>query len=710
MAIKETIYGYYNRGKYIQYNALKAHFFPPEEATQQNINYLHCTAFTSSIYQELLNISVPLEPSVYINYAIKYLGSPEVVMYSSINSNNDMEMSIYSESGNIKKILNPIKNDVISLLEIGDIFIYQTKSGAGHAIIIYEIKKDDNGNVIDALYVDSAFGIGRSYVNTKIPRFSIRYPNGKEFVSLISTLYFNEKLNTNFEEGVVEGSLGLKRFSTYTWIVNINNTKSNNRADEYSILRFVQKNSDGNAVLNYKYVYSYFPGAISDNQIINLSDKYLDKIKKFNHIYIEKIVDKSNNNIVELGDTLNYQIIIKNPGKTDYKDDIIITENLSEFVTYLSYTKNETIKSFKNDEENKKLIWNIGQLSKGEEFILNYKVNVTSGKSKDIIKSTGLVGNIPSSVVTNVIGINLNQNQKAEIINNYEKLKNKYSNKQLINEIYKNTFNVDIKFDNFSLYNLINNSNLTSKLSSSISLNKKNLYYNAVLNNYYSSLALLKTTLYEEELKFYNMKSYVYFVNDKSEKREDFIYPEHFKTGDILIYINYYDYLYTNDPVNKKVIINWCTYEVGEYSYIYIEGKGFVGVNYGYDNLPNTRDDRNEFNFKYYQNNKLNLYMLYEGETSDKLLEVINLQTLFGKNYYAILRPSLCFNLPNVNNTENDSSNYNTSDNSHTGLIVFFVIFSIILLLIGLFILWKYLKLKKSGKQFNFNNLKRELI
>ena len=36
---------------------------------------------------------------------------------------------------------------------------------------------------------------------------------------------------------------------------------------------------------------------------------------------------------------------------------------------------------------------------------------------------------------------------------------------------------------------------------------------------------------------------------------------------------------------NNNLIVNYFTYEEGEYSYIYIEGKGFVGVKLGDDGI-----------------------------------------------------------------------------------------------------------------------------
>ena len=49
------------------------------------------------------------------------------------------------------------------------------------------------------------------------------------------------------------------------------------------------------------------------------------------------------------------------------------------------------------------------------------------------------------------------------------------------------------------------------------------------------------------------------------------------------------------------------------------------------------------FNSKYYRDNKLDLH-LPKSNRSEDFLEIANLQTLFGKDYYIVLRPSLIFN------------------------------------------------------------------
>ena len=142
----------------------------------------------------------------------------------------------------------------------------------------------------------------------------------------------------------------------------------------------------------------------------------------------------------------------------------------------------------------------------------------------------------------------------------------------------------------------------------------------------------------------------------KKEKEEKILYIKiHFKTGDILIYKNNNDKYYYSD--NNKLKYENITFEEGEYSYIYIEGKGFVGVNLGDDGKKNTKDDRNEFNAKYYKNNNLSLYLRIQNVT-EELLEIANYQTLFGKDYYAILRPSLCFDFPNIIEDKDENKSY----------------------------------------------------
>ena len=685
LAIKEIEYSYYMRGKNIQYSSYKENYFSPEEATSQNINYLVCDGFTKTVYLELLNITIPQSTIRLLSYSRDNIGSPEVVAYSHINKDNNVEMIFYSPNTSINytKIINPSINDIIPLLEIGDILTY-----TGHTFLVYDLIKNNEGAIIDAIIMESEYGIGKAYVNSKISE-RVLLPNGNTFGAKQNYFFLNNKKNSNFEEGVEQGSLGIRKLSTYSVWKNLNNT--NLRKDEYSVLRFIQKDLNGNAVLKYKTIYPYLPNNILNGEQIKLSNKNIDRIQ-FKHLYIEKIVNKINDNVVQLGNILTYRIIIRNAGKNNYNKDLIIIENLSPYVTYETYYINKMDLHFEYDIKNKHLKWNIGKLSKNEEIIIQYLVKVSKGKSGDMIISTGLVGNIPSSIIKNVIGNNLDENKMNLIKNKFEELKNKYNGKKLINEIYKEAFNVDIKFDEFDITKLILNTQLDSNEYKTIYLNTNSTFYGIVLNKYWSTLSTVKYAYIKEgpQVNIYNLKIFRPYTN--SERRQDFIYSKTLRTGDILIYINNNDVIYSIDS-NQNLIKNYITYEDGEYSYIYIDGKGFVGVNLGKDGKPNTKDDRNEFNSKYYTDNNLELF-INPNAPNKEVLEIGNIQTLFGKDYYVILRPSLFFDFKTKSTT------------LHIILIVLlFVIVSIVIV----FVIFYIRKRKNLEKDINNNSLTEEL-
>jgi len=391
-----------------------------------------------------------------------------------------------------------------------------------------------------------------------------------------------------------------------------------------------------------------------NDQNITLSKKNIDRYKKFNHLYVEKTVSSNNNNIVELKDILKYKIVIKNYGSKIYPYNLIVYENLPKYVTFLDHQENNAILSFNQEIEKRRLKWNLGKLKKGQEFIIYYTVKVTSGKHGDIIESTGLVGNIPSSIVRNTIGINLDTNKMNLIKTKFEKLKlkKKYNGKKLINEVYKEALNYDIRFDEFDITKLIYNTKLDSTKYQTIFLNQQNLFYKAVLNKCWSALTSVNHTYIKggEKVTIYDLKGFRDYYNP--ERRRHHINPKTFKTGDILIYKNHNDAVY-NVVKGNKLNKTYITYENGEYAYIYIEGKGFIGYNLGDDGKENTKDDRNEFNAKYYTDNNLNLYPKSTNPTKEEL-ENANIQSLFSKDYYVILRPSLVFDFGNNKSKNNE--------------------------------------------------------
>ena len=121
IASQEVAYSYYMRGKYIQYNPNKDHYLSPEEVTRQNINYLVCTSFTTTVYQELLSLTIPIFPQSLLDYGRENIDNVEVIVYSYVREDGKMEMRLCDENNNCKTIINPSLDDVIPYLQVGDV-------------------------------------------------------------------------------------------------------------------------------------------------------------------------------------------------------------------------------------------------------------------------------------------------------------------------------------------------------------------------------------------------------------------------------------------------------------------------------------------------------------------------------------------------------------------------------------------------------------
>ena len=638
-AVKEVEYSYYMRGKNIQYNTHKRFLFSPEDATDQNTNYLVCSGFTQTVYYELFNIKIPSVTDSLLKYSRTNVGNKEVVGYGKTETVNGKKVLNFkirkTDDSDYVTLVNPKVDDIIPYLKIGDVLTY-----TGHAIIVYDIKTDTNGNKV-AYMLQSGHGSGKNYVNTKISTKSTF--GSLSFGSGNHLLYHNSKKNNNFDEGVVEGSLNMNVLSEMTtWKELEKATRS-----EYSILRFATVDKNGNVILNY--MGDGYDDKNHINEVVTLSDSNKDRIN-FSKLYIEKIVDKNTNDIVVENDTVTYTIYVKNNSNTKYKNDLVVTENLSSYVTYQSNNCSKTTAKF--TKQGNILKWNIGKLNSGESVTIKYSVKINSNTfGKDIINK-GFVGNIKSGAISNKVGYILTNSEKEKIKNSYNKLKNKYNNKKLVNEIYKDALGIDLKLDTFDIKTLVIDSKKASTTRATLSLDENNYMYDAILNNYWSSISKAnKTYITKNDLVYYSMKSWLKL--EEPSRRADTIYSENFETGDILIYLNSNDVNYSLK--NNAIVTTKVTNEDGEYAYIFIKGIGFVGVNLGNDNKEGTLDDRNEFNASYYKNNNLTLvsesqitdndFFEYSDfqklSTKENIIDFSNYQTLFGKDYYVILRPSL---------------------------------------------------------------------
>ena len=625
-AIQQTAYSYYMRGPWIQYNSNKGNstFASPEEATEQNMNYTVCSSFVKNVYYDLLGgIKIPQYTSSQLDYAERNVGSPEVVMFGERKNGKNI-MYVYDEAlGGAVEYINMTTDELLPYLRIGDILTY-----TGHAMMVYDLLYDDAGNVVNAITLESGHG-GDAHVVTKIaPTTTI---GSLKYGSSNHLLFLAERDNGAFADSREEGSLHLSTLRDASCWREL----SASSKKRYSVLRFLTE-EDGRIVLTYHG--TDFSEADYDGVAVELSEKAQDRVK-YSNLFIEKTVDAAADSYVEVGDVLTYQIRVANRSNETYSDDISVTEILSPFLEYQSFSANKSV-AFTREEETDSLIWNVGRLRSGEEVILTYKALVAQGSAGDVIESTGTVERIPSASLKNTIFRGLSDEAYEALAAEYERLKDQFAGKDLINEVYKAAVGKDLGIADFDIQSLIKNSNISSTGSATVSLDPENSFFGAVLNRYWSALAPTQRKYNTKKLYTYDLKSWRGYTN--TLRRADTVYEESFRTGDVLIYTNSHDVLYQYDSLNDLAVEVPVTYEDGEYAYIFIEGRGFVGVNLGADGVAGTPDDRNSFTKDYYSENGLPLFSVEE-ETDERLLDFANYQTLFGKDYYVILRPSLLF-------------------------------------------------------------------
>ena len=619
-AFQEVEWAYYMRGENIQYNSQRTNstqgYFPPEDATIQNRNYSVCSGFPRYVYRNMFGIITPPYTSSSLIYAKKNIGSSgnverkEVVAFGEEDENGDLIFRIQNKNGNTYDTLtNPTISDIIPYLKIGDVLTY-----TGHTITIYDLVYDNNGNITNAIIMESGHGQGSIYIKTKIP-INLTITNSADKV-----VEFNSSANHYFYSNTGTLNFTSKLVSNESVWGNLDLAKNKKR--QFSILRFITTNSNNQMVLNYIDTYTQSEPVTYTDKVVTLASSAKKRLD-YNKIYIEKTVDVWNGSKVEEGDRLTYTIKVKNASDSDYTTDLIVKEKLSEYVTYISSSKTPTIN--KNE-----LTWNIGKLSKNQEVTITYTIKVNRGTFGKNIISSGTVGDIPNSTIQNEVRNNLSDEEKEKIISAYNSLKDNYSGKELIDKIYQNALNQDIGLTSFVVTDLIKDTNPASTSFGTVSLNQNNDKYKMILNNYWSTLYHKEHTLKSNqkitEYYMYTLKPY-----SDSSRREDTVYHENFETGDILIYNNSNDVLYTYNSNTYTATTNNVTLENGEYAYIFIEGTGFVGINY-----KGTPAERNSFNATYYTNHSLNLYS--NGSTPT---EFANYQTLLAKDNYVILRPSL---------------------------------------------------------------------
>ena len=648
--VQEVMKQYYVRGPYIQYNYAKAVYsnLIPEDATSQDNKYTVCAGFTHLVYNRAFGIkgdakfmsgnnTFKADSFPQYNYHIVYAAQSAYKKIQSRTIKNDGTQLLYYQSNTNEKdtggdgyernreIVKYVYGDTNSNSDVGDFetLVQNVKPGdlfvfTGHALIAYDVVKDENGKIVDVLLLNAS---GTNEIYSRIYGTSSLYYDAFKTTSKGTDILNLEK----------EGNIKLKLLSEEKRFVDKGGLKCSNAADECAVIRPFYKDTNGNAVFNFGQNTKIDSDSVKESRLRT----------KYPGLLIEKTVSKGDNNSVNIGDELTYTIKVTNQSDVanDNKiyDRFTFEETLDNNVECIDCIDDWVV----NDNQ---ISATFVDVQPGDIIELSYTVKIKNdinliGKT---IKSVGTFYDSPQNkgLITTGTVENKIVPKSAPLLMSYEECyksnKDNLSGLGLINEIYKCSTGKDFNFGGFDFDKLFTKT-FGTKVTSTINFNSKldtnhTQFKNMILNNYFSGLATDEKTYYLPR-----------WSNGSSPERAKTINPIDFKDGDVLIY-NIQNSGYTN--------------EEGMYAYIYINGS-FVGKNVNKSNKCTARNtfSQSYHSKKYWDNSGCTaLYIatsLYEGDwenTSSFEKRFINYQTLYDKDNYVILRPELI--IKELNNIE----------------------------------------------------------
>ncbi len=601
--VQEVAKAFYLKGDKIQYEGSRSNqFVAPEDITEQSSSYMVCSWFTFAVYYNAFGLVIPQTTSKINSYGKSYYGKTghsDVVLFR--------DLTTLSTSTADKKAF---KSELLTKLQVGDVITYfDSVKNKGHATLVYDFEYDATGNKTNAIILHSTSNWvkGISKLTNGIG-WNSKAPNSITGIDEGTVQYI--KLDS-----IINGAVGKKDYFTVYRPLAIN--KNNNRS--------------------YNRVACGGSGAIDkitcSSELSTFEQKTSSSARlQYPGIQIEKTVDAFNGNVVEPGDTLTYDIAITNNSNANYQNISIIENIPSSLISA--------------DGGAAQLNWTIGTIRAGATYHHKYSVKVKEDESlegQEII-STGSVAGIPSATITNTIGRNLNSEEKTAVVAAYNNLKNTYRGAELIDKIYETAMDYSLNLKNAKLWAHHNKSGNSANIKNgnincnpyyeasdsgallknqSGSYNGKNAMLNAqhklaknVLSNYYSALVFTYEDITSCSYKNVLPKFWSAYKDDPAaaelSDRATRVYPESLQTGDVLIYANTGTTKEGEDSV---------THENGTYAFIWIEDGTGGGNFYGVNSLAS--------------GTALNMISGVNNGTANSL------QTLFGKDYYAILRPSL---------------------------------------------------------------------
>lgn len=360
----------------------------------------------------------------------------------------------------------------------------------------------------------------------------------------------------------------------------------------------------------------------------------MDITKTSNIINID---DNNTRSSVALGDTIEYKIEIKNNSNEEYVN-LKVTEVLDENV--------ELLNSQDYNISDKTIIWNINSIPSGQTKIITYKVKVKEfanilGK---YIVSTGYVDNIKNRTIKLFASESLNKTEQIKLLDMYESLKETSSKNDIdfIIELYNRSLGIDISFmsgKNFNDYVIHNG---CSDETCKVYVNDSQIQ-RITLGNHYN-IRMGEQTINTGDLvvnKYYSW--YLNNIDDLTTRSRELMVSD-FEIGDILI-------------VRKETANN-----MTNKAYIYIGNGRLV--------------------------RKSNSILEYsDGSNGRKAIQ--ELLNDFNEDNYIVIRPAMLINRSRSGDITEHPQVVDVPNTLQTTSILM-IISSILLLICGMFIIYRY--------------------
>lgn len=627
-AFLEMAESFYRKGVNIQYSDDLIDYDKSAMCvSNQHIMFTTCSGFVTKSLKLSLDMDIPLITRDMTAWARDIYNIEKDKKYVKLSENNfHLKFNTYTDKKAKEEAQYRYWEEVIQKLEEGDVIVTyfspETSTNNGHIFIINKLIKDDNGKIVNFEVIHST----GNHLETHAKKDIFKLDN----YELHWTSKVNKDNNYNSYNAITkqeEGTIGkVKGF--LNGYIDVNGKR---------IIRYGDKLEFGLAGLNFlknitsrsknvhiispiayendqAYYYKSDKACTKDNNLPSTSNDSSEKTKctykkspmtltkeanfrlKNKDFDFKKTSSKFNKNTVKINDVISYELEIKNNSNQDY-NNIVITEEISPYV--------ELIDKASGVFNNNKLTFNL-TIPKNTTKKIIYKTKVKGNllllnrATKIISKTT--INDIPLCPLEHDVDVVFNDVDNDKIKKSYQKLINSStSDVDLMNKIYKDVYDFDLNLDNLDLATIMTLKGIRPDID------KNNRFTKLRLNNYFNKNIMLSPNT--SKLSFGHHPHY----KDLDIIRDDFIYKEHLKPGDILIY---------NHSFNSKDTPELS--ENGTYAFIYVEENNkayFKGKNKNID---------------------LSTYMPYleKIDSRGNKVEMPIIHSIFDKDSYMIIRPS----------------------------------------------------------------------